>query len=110
MELNIPERIALLQILPAEGSMITLRVIRELQNKLSFTADELKAYKIENHPVSDGGAMITWDTNFTATTKDIELNEAEVGIISNQLRRLESMGRLHMSMFSIYERFVEGKK
>ncbi|GAH82287.1 unnamed protein product, partial [marine sediment metagenome] len=48
MKLNIAERIALLGVLPQKGNAITLRIIRELQSRLSLTEEEIKHYNIQN--------------------------------------------------------------
>ena len=49
MELNIAERFALLGVLPQQGNVITLRIIRELQSRLSLSEKELKHFNVANH-------------------------------------------------------------
>jgi len=109
LKLNIAERIALLNVLPSEGNVVTLRVVRELQSKLSFSEEELKEWKIKNRVQPDGRALITWDSDFTNETKDIEIGEVAKGIIVEQLKQLESQKRLRMEMLDLYEKFVENK-
>lgn len=110
MKLNIAERIALLNILPPEGNIVTLRIVRDLRGQLSFTEDELKEWKIKNRVQPDGRALITWDSDFANKTKDIKIGEAAKGIIVEQLKQLESQKRLRLEMLDLYERFVEEKK
>jgi hypothetical protein len=107
MKLNIPERIALLNVLPAEGSVVTLRVIMDLQKRIGFTEQDLKRFGIKNTARPDGIAFITWDPKMTNETKEIEIGEAGKTIIVEQLNRLNSQGRLPISMLPLYERFVE---
>lgn len=109
LKLNILERISLLNVLPHEGSIITLRIMRELQSKLSFTEEELKKYKMKNTQSPDGRTTITWDEDFSLKETDIEIGEAATGIIVNELKKLDSQNRLRMEMLSLYEKFVEGK-
>lgn len=110
MKLNIAERIALLNVLPPEGSIVTLRVVRELQGKLSFTEEELKEWKITTKAAQpDGRAMITWDSDFANKTKDIEIGDVAKGIIIEQLKILESQKRLRLEMLDLYEKFVDVK-
>lgn len=109
MKLNIPERLALLSVLPQEGSIITLRIIRELQSRLSFTEEEIKLYDINNKMLPDGSATITWDTKMTDKAKEVEIGNAAKGVISERLKNLDSQSKLHVSMIPLYERFVEGK-
>lgn len=107
VSLNVPDRIALLNVLPAQGSVTTLRIIRELQGKLGFSESELKGYQIKNNQNPDGSAYITWDQKKGAEAKEIEMGEAAMGIIRDQLKRLDSQGALHISMLPLYEKFVE---
>ncbi|MCJ7759906.1 hypothetical protein MUP59_02030 [Candidatus Bathyarchaeota archaeon] len=107
MKLNIPERIAILNVLPREGSIITLRVIRELQINLSFSEAEIEHLGIENHTLPDGGVSIIWNPKLTDETKDIDVGKAAKGIIVEHLKKLDSTGRLHITMIPLYEKFVE---
>ena len=110
MKLNIPERLALLNILPQQGSIVTLRIVRELQSKLGFTEEELKHYNIRNTMMPDGTANIAWNPEMTEETKEIEIGEVARSVIIEQLKMLDSQGRLHVSMLPLYEKFVEGKE
>lgn len=108
LSLNIPERIALLNVLPPEGNVVTLRLVRELQNKLSFSEDEIEEFRIKN-TVIDGRASTTWDENFSDKEKVIVLGDATQGIIEKRLKMLDGQNRLHISMLPLYEKVVEGK-
>lgn len=107
MNLNIPERIALLGVLPQQGNVITLRIIRELQTRLSFTEEELEHYNIKNHTNPDGSARVTWDPELTNEEKDISIGESAKGVIKGQLIKLNSQNQLHVTMIPLYEKFVE---
>lgn len=109
MKLNITERISLLNILPPQGSIVTLRIVRELQSALSFTEEEMKLWKIKNRTLPDGGVNITWDSDYTNEEKDVRIGDAAKGIIVEQLKQLDSQSKLHISMLPIYEKFVEKK-
>ena len=43
MELTTVERLKLLEILPPEGDILTLKILRKLRETLSFTEDELES-------------------------------------------------------------------
>lgn len=107
MKLNIAERVALINVLPPEGSIVTLRIVRELQMALAFTENELKDWKIKNHMKPDGSAFITWDSDFTDIEKDIKIGEVAKGIIVEQLKALSERGKLRLEMLDLYEKFVE---
>lgn len=109
MKLDLPERIALLGILPHEGSLVTLRVIRELQSKVGFTEEEIKRFGLKD-AVKDGTLTISWNPDLATETKDIEIGEVAKALIVNKLKQLDSQGKLHIGMLPLYEKFVEGKE
>jgi len=106
-KLNIEERIALLNILPFEGNILTLKIIRDLQNSLSFSEEELKRFKMKNIRKPDGSTIAVWDSDFTEETKAIEIGEAAEAIIGVQLKMLNERSKLRMEMMTLYEKFVK---
>jgi len=106
-KLNIEERIALLNILPLHGDVVTLKIIRDLQNSLSFSEEEMKHFKMNNIRKPDGSTFAVWDSDFTNETKEIEIGEVAEGIIVGQLKLFESKKMLRMEMLALYERFVK---
>lgn len=109
MNFTIGERIALLSILPAEGNIVTLRVIKELRTELGFTEDEIKKCRISNHMQPDGKAYVTWDSDFSKTVKDVTIGDVAKGIIVESLKILEEQKKLRLELFDLYEKFVESK-
>jgi len=57
VELSVFERLMLLNILPAEGDLPTLRVVRKMREDLSFTEAEHAALRLDNKE-----GQITWRT------------------------------------------------
>jgi len=110
MKLNIAERFALLGVLPQQGNVITLRIIRELQGRLSLTEEEIKHYNVTNHVNPDGSARINWDPELSEEETDIPIGEAATGVIKEQLTRLNAQNQLHVTMLPLYEKFVEDIK
>jgi len=107
MKLNIPERIALLNILPAEGDVISLRIVRDLKNALSFTEQEVKRFKMKNTMKPDGsGAIVIWDSKFTNVTKDIKIGDVARDIIVGQLKALDNSKKLRLELLDLYDKFV----
>ena len=109
MKLNIPERIALLGVLPQQGGIVTLRIVRELQNQLSFTEEEIEEYGINNTMLPDGRASINWNPEKVDETKDIKIGKIAKGVIVRQLKKLDSQNQLHISMLPIYDKFIESE-
>lgn len=103
-ELDILERLSLLNILPKEGNYITLKVIRDLQDDLSFTEKELKDCKIE-----DNRGQITWDSSKNKPVKK-EIGEKASELIQEELKKLNEQNKLTQGLYSLYEKFVESKR
>jgi len=110
MKLNIAERFALLGVLPQQGNVITLRIIRELQNRLSLTEEEIEHYNVQNHANPDGSANITWNPELSQEEKDIPIGESATGVIRGELIRLNAQNQLHVTMLPLYDKFVEDMK
>jgi len=110
MELTIPERLSLLEILPAQGSIVTLRVLQELRMMIAFTEEELKKWKITTKRTNDGqGAFVTWDEDFSKEVTDLSIGSIAVDIVKRELVKLDQESRLRTNMISLYEKFVDGK-
>ncbi len=107
MELNIAERFALLGVLPQQGNVITLRIIRELQSRLSLSEEEVKHYNVQNHTMPDGSARVNWDPELSEEETDIPIGEAATGVIKGELTRLNAQNQLHATMLPLYEKFIE---
>ena len=99
MKLNILERIGLLQILPQQGSFVTLRIVNDLQNTLGFTENELK----ENNIKQTDDGRTTWDSN---SEKEIPIGEKATEMIAEALKELDEGKKLQSQHYTLYEKFV----
>jgi hypothetical protein len=101
MEFTIADRINLLTILPSEGNIVTLKIIRELQTELGFSEEEIKTYEIIG---TDG--RVTWkDSN--GYKKDIVIGEKANDTIKGAFTNLEKQNKLQLSHLDLYERFMD---
>lgn len=105
MKLNIGQRYGLLDILPREGDFLTLKIIRELQNELSFSEAEIKKFKIIQVPAPDGGVRVTWQ-DIPGKDKDVSIGEKANDVIVLALSKLNEAKKLKMEHYSLYERFI----
>lgn len=103
-KLNLAERINLLTILPKEGDFLTLKVLRDLIDKVGIKDGEFKKYKI----VQDGD-QISWDSSLEDLF-EIEFGEKQLDIIIKSLKDLDRTKKLRSEHFSLYEKFVQEKK
>lgn len=104
MLLKVKDRLLLLNTLPGESDYITLKVIREVQDNLSFSDDELTRLK-----VTKTEDMYTWDEEIDEFV-DVEIGESARGLIKQELRKLNEQGQLKMEFLPLYEHFWEGEE
>jgi len=98
--LNVTERLTLLSILPAEGNFLTLKLVRELREMLSFSEEENGHLRFVQE-----GDQVRWDED-AATLKDCDIGEKMTDLIVETLKKLDEEKKLKLQMFSLYEKFV----
>lgn len=99
MELSVLERVLLLNSLPSEGDLTTIRLIREFREELSFSEEE---HALLNF-VQDG-QQLKWDGK--GISKDIEITAPVVKLVRATLMQLEKQEKLNVGHISLYEKFV----
>ena len=103
MKLSIAERINVLGVLPAEGNIITLRIVNELRDNLSFREKEIADSQITQ--TEDG--RITWDPT-AAKDKDVQIGDAARDVIKAALKKLDEDKKLTPALVPIWDKFVAG--
>ncbi len=103
MLLNVKQRLLLLNILPSESNYIELKIIREQQERLSFSDEELRRLKVKRE-----GDMYNWDESADEPV-EIEINESARGILKVAFRQLDQQGQLKVEFLPLYEHFIEGE-
>ena len=105
MELKIAERIMLGSMLaPIAADIVTLRIVRSLQEELSFSEEENEELKFEN---ADG--RISWDLT-VPQTKEFEFKPAATRIIVEQLKKASASKSLTLQQLGLYEKFIPEEK
>jgi len=90
--------------LPVEGSVMTIRILRDLKDELGFSEEEVKKSKLKEVP---GG--VQWDAGVVEKMhKDVPMGEKARDIIRESLDGLEKQKNLKLVFLVLYERFVEG--
>ena len=100
--LTLMERLRLMDILPAEGNVVTLRMIRTLKAKLGPSAKEAKDFGIIVGPEP---GKVQWGQKGNQPV-NIVFEDAELGMIKDQLRIANDQGTLKEDMLGIYEKFM----
>lgn len=103
MMMSVGERLMLLQILPLQGSIVTLRINRELSNKVALSEEELKLFDVKHE-----GEKISWNSSGNQE-KEIVIGEKESDIIVDSLKKLDAEQRLVPQMMSLWDKFIDKK-
>ena len=98
MKLSVYDRLILLNVLPAEGDITTLRIIRDLSKELGFSDKEYQKLSIRQE-----GGTVQWDTT-VESDKDIEIGVTGSALLLDVLQKMSDGETLSLSQLDIYER------
>jgi hypothetical protein len=96
MKVSVGERIRLLAMLPDVGSILTLKIVRDLRGELSFSEKEHEELNLQSF-----GDRITWDDN--APQKDIEFGPQALEIITTKLKELNDSEQLTVADVTVWD-------
>jgi len=98
--LDVGERMIAIGVLPREGNIVTLKIIRDLKTRLGISAQEYQDFGI----VQDE-EKFSWNQK-GMVQREFDFADVEVDLIKNCLKKLDSENKLHQDMVSVYEKFV----
>ena len=108
VKLGLFDRLVCLALLPAEGSYITLKIVRDLQMELAPSEEESKLAGINPNLVTGGmEATLGWDK---VAPKEIIFGDIAKGIIVAALEKLNKEEKLTQQHYVLYEKFIIGEK
>ena len=100
--LSVKERLILQGILPSQGNIITLKIIQDVRNELSFGEEEIALLKLET---TDDGRM-TWDQLMEPEcSKEISIGPVLFKLIQTELDKLDSESKLPIDAISLWDKF-----
>lgn len=99
MKLNILERLMLLNVLPPEGDLRTMKVVRNLRMDLALTEQEIKDWNVQT-----AENQVTWDDE---KIEDAEINVAgeRTVVVVDALKKLDSEKKVGSQHLSLFEKF-----
>lgn len=104
MNLHSIDRLALLQILPAEGDFLTLCCVKDIKAKLEFSKEERE--KLEFKPLSNGGMQ--WNSDEDVPI-DVSFDEAEAALLGTTLEKLNKDKKLTIDHLGVYRKFASAQ-
>ncbi len=104
MKFSVKERLMLLSIMPSQGNLITLRLIRQAREELGFNEAEH-----ENLSLGVEENSYHWDDKAEAEAgpKKIELGPVVRDIILKAFEVLDVAESLELIHLALYEKFIE---
>ena len=103
VKLNVFERLVLLQILPVEGDIASLKIVRELQSKLGFTEGEFKEFELQKKDNT-----YVWNEK-GRKEKEIMIGDKMNEIIIDSLKQLDKQKKLSFNHMNLYSKFIKEK-
>lgn len=101
MKLDLKDRIILMNVLPAQGTIKEIANVIECNKLLAITEAESKDYGYHND-----GQQATWNPDID-TTKEIKLKHEHVSLLKKEIERLDSEEKVNRGQ---YETFVKIQK
>jgi len=101
MELNVLERLLVLNLLPKEGTFTNLKLLRVARENLSFTEEENKVLKFKQE-----NDQIVW-VNDAVDAKEIDTGEVVKELIVKELKKLDKEEKLKDEFLSLYSKFIK---
>jgi hypothetical protein len=99
MLLNVQERLVLLNLLPAEGDLTTLRIVRELESAIGFTEAEHSVLQFKKE-----AEQVSWQPGVNPV--DIPIGHRAFALLSEQFKALDERKKLTLGQLPLYERFI----
>ncbi len=101
MKLNVLERLMLLNILPPEGSITVMKLLRVLKEELSFSEDENKELEFKQEE-----EQLLWKQEANII-KNIKIGEIMTELIKKELKKLNDEEKLTDAHIDLYDKFIE---
>ena len=108
-KLSVAERFILMQLLPDEGNFATMKMLRDLLDKVGFTAEEHADYGFESVPGEGGRARIRWNPE-KAKDRDFDFSDPQVAMVIEALAKLDREKKLTAAHLTLCEKFDYASK
>ena len=96
-ELEVVDRIQLLNLLPREGNLVTMQVVADLRTDISFSDQEIEDWKIKTNFETE---MIKWEDSKTKVKK-IKIGATGMKIIRDAVARLDETNKITESSLAL---------
>jgi hypothetical protein len=105
VKLNVLERLLLLNLLPAEGDLTTIRIVRQLREELSFSEEEHAKLKFR----TAGENQIRWEDD-VVDDKEFDFAAKATGTVVSALEKLIKDKKVQEQHISLFDKFKVEQK
>lgn len=105
MRLTILNRLALLQLLPHEGSLLDIRAVHQLRQALAPSDEEAEAIEAAAGP----GGYIDERSEVARRAVDIDVSPRAVAIVQDILRDLDNQKKYPENAIALWDIFFGGQ-
>ena len=103
MDFDVRDRLILLNVIPVQGNLVTLKMVRVLREELGFDNDEYQAFNLR----TEGGSF-HWDET-KERSKEVSVPITMQELIISAFGKLSKENALHLEHVDLYERFMLAK-
>ncbi len=102
VELSVLERVLLLQVLPAEGNLLTVRSVKAIRDAVEFGDEEQDRIKMKVI-----GQQIAWDPKLAdEADREVAFSARGLVVIEDALKALETKSALRPEYLTLWDKFV----
>lgn len=98
--LTVADRLNLLNMLPKEGNIVTMRTVRKLLDTIALTDEEQKIWNVKTE-----GTNVRWDST-AKTDKNLEFSDIAIGIIKLVLKKQTKEEKITLQTIGLFDKFI----
>lgn len=102
-KMKLLDRIILPTVLPQEGNLITIRIVKDILKKVELSQDDFVKYGIL--PGEKGG--LYWEAKHNEVDFEYDFTDLEVSEIVKGLKKLDSENKLTKDMLGLADIFLK---
>ena len=103
MELTVVDRVILMSVLPKEGDISTLKILRDLMSEIGFTEEEVQKLEMSS---SEKGTTWKQDEGIKLN-KEIDIGPRAYNVIEGAFRKISEAKKLTLEHLPTFEKFVK---
>jgi len=107
-KLEVGDRLAIPNVLPKEGSALTLIIVKHIMKKIEITSEEVTKWGIQAVEKTPGVISYIWEPEKVETV-EFEFTDAETDLIRKELNKLDQQNKLNFGTLMIFEKFCNPK-